>query len=210
MMDEKVITPEMLDTLRERVSLELSENRYSHTLGVEREIARLCEIYCPRKSMLLRAAALLHDITKEYSSEEHLEVMKSYGIDVSIYERESSKTYHSLTASLLIPDKYADYAEPELLHAVSVHTAGCADMTLSDKLLYLADYIEDTRTFEDCVSLRNFFYEGLVRGEDKLKHLDLTLLLSFDMTLQDLIERGKTIFKSTVEARNSLLPKENI
>ncbi len=208
MSNIKVITSEMLDKLREGICSEMSGKRYSHTLGVEREAARLAEIYCPEKRMLLQAAALLHDITKEYTPKQHLDIMKEYGVDVSTYKNESSKTYHSLTASLLISDLYPEFADAELIHAVCVHTTGCADMSLSDKIIYLADYIEDTRTFEDCVALRRFFYDGIERGEDKLEHLDLTLLLSFDMTLQDLIERGKTIFKSTIEARNSLIKGE--
>ena len=55
------INEEMLDTLRQRVGTGMSEKRYRHTLGVEREIARLGEIYLPDRIQELRAAALLHD-----------------------------------------------------------------------------------------------------------------------------------------------------
>ena len=154
---------------------------------------------------MLRAAALLHDITKEMSCDEHLSLMQSHGIDIDLYRDQSYKIYHSLTASLIIPEEYCDFADDELIRAVGVHTTGCPDMTISDKLLYLADYIEDTRTFEDCVKLREFFWSGIKRVEDKLEHLDRTLLLSFDMTIRDLIDGNKVISDNTVAARNSLL-----
>ena len=199
------ITRDMLDGLRERVKNALGEKRFSHTLGVEREIERLARIYCPDKAVMLRAAALLHDITKEYSAERQLEIMESFGVDTAEYKKQSRKIYHSLTASLIIPEEYPEFATPELVHSVCVHTTGCGDMSLSDKLLYLADYIEETRTFEDCVTLRKYFWDGIEAGEDKQEHLNKTLLKSFDMTLCDLIENGNVISQTTIEARNFLI-----
>ncbi len=200
MNEINVITPEMLSELREKVKGTQSERRFFHTLGVEREIISLSELYCPEKKELLQAAALLHDITKEYSTECQLEIMGKYSISREKYENQSPKIYHSLTAALIIPAQYPEFSNAELVHAVCVHTTGERGMSLSDKLLYLADYIEDTRTFEDCIRLREYFYSGIERGEDKIKHLDKTLLLSFDMTLRDLIERNKTKLKDTIDA----------
>ena len=199
------ITRDMLDGLRERVKNALGEKRFSHTLGVEREIERLARIYCPDKAVMLRAAALLHDITKEYSTERQLEIMEKYGIHTSEYSGQSPKIYHSITAALIIPREYSEFAYPELMLAVHGHTTGRADMSLSDKLLYLADYIEETRTFEDCVTLRKYFWDGIEAGEDKQEHLNKTLLKSFDMTLCDLIENGNVISQTTIEARNFLI-----
>jgi nicotinate-nucleotide adenylyltransferase len=199
------IKEQELNSLRERVRAQMSPKRFDHTLGVEREIAKLSLLYSPEKTYMLRAAALLHDVTKEYDTERHLHIIEKNGLDTSFYKKQSHKIFHSLTASLIIPAEYPEYASDELLHAVKVHTTGCENMTLSDKLLYLADYIEDTRTFEDCVTLRIYFWEGIERGEDKLKHLDKTLLLSLDMTIKDLVECGKVIADCTVNARNSLL-----
>lgn len=204
---DKIISEQMLDALRERVGCIMSGKRFSHTLGVEREIEKLAVLYVPEKSMMLRAAALLHDITKEYTNDRHLALISEYGLDVEYYKAQSPKLYHSATAALIIPDSYPEYADSELIHAVSVHTAGCVGMSISDKLLFLADYIEDTRTFEDCVTLRNFFWEGISSGKERLRHLDRTVLLAFDMTLKDLIENNNIISDKTVEARNSLLCK---
>ncbi len=203
----KIITEQQLNKLRVDIRSQMGERRYNHTLGVEREINKLARLYCPDKSEMLRAAALLHDITKEYTADMHIAIMKEHGLDVSDISLQSPKLFHSLTASLLIPEKYSEFAIDELIRAVSVHTTGCGNMTLSDKLLYLADYIEDTRTFDDCIKLRCFFWDGIERGEDKHKHLDRTLLMSIDITINDLLERGKIIADSTLAARNSLILK---
>ena len=111
----------MLLALREQISSSMGKKRYSHTLGVEREAEKLAQLYCPEKINLLRATALLHDLTKEYTSEEHLRVMGDHGIDTEYYALQSHKIYHSLTASLIIPEQYPDFADGELIQAISVH-----------------------------------------------------------------------------------------
>ena len=60
------ITEEKIEGLRARVKALLSPKRWLHTSEVEKMAARLAELYCPQKANLLRAAALLHDITKEW------------------------------------------------------------------------------------------------------------------------------------------------
>ena len=76
-----------------------------------------------------------------------------------------------------------------------------------DKTQYLADFIEPTRTFPDCVRLRGYFYSRI--GEnDKNAVLDSTLILSFDMTVTELISSGQPIHPDTVAARNYLILKQ--
>ena len=86
-------------------------------------------------------------------------------------------------------------------------------MSLIGKLLYLADYIEETRTFEDCITLRHAFYDGLdaVSGDAASldAHLNKTLILSFDMTIRDLLSAGAPIDANTTAARNALLFSSN-
>ena len=72
-MENKIITEESLISLREGIKPYLDEKRYHHTLAVEREAARLGEIYLPEKVTSLRAAALLHDITKKCDFEKQLQ-----------------------------------------------------------------------------------------------------------------------------------------
>ena len=205
MIMDIIINENSLDKLRSAVASQMGEKRFFHTLGVEREIDALSDIYCKEKKNILRAAALLHDITKERDAEYHLGVMAEHGLCIEYYKAQNYKTYHSVTAALLIPELYPEFADEEIIEAVRLHTTGDVGMSLSDKLLYLADYIEPTRTFDDCVRLREYFYSLIEHGEDKYRVLDKTLLLSFDMTISDLIKEKRSISNKTVDARNDIL-----
>ena len=199
---------EMLAALRESVKNEMGAKRYNHTLEVEKMAKRLGEIYVPQSIPMLRAAALLHDVTKERSAEEHIAICESVGEVVSEYEKLSPKMFHSRTAAIVIPQKYPEFATEQLLSCVRYHTTGKADMTIEEKIIYLADYIDMSRTFGDCVQLREYFFDFDFDNstyEEKLAHLRETVILSYDMTIAGLIEDGKHIDKNTFEARNYLI-----
>lgn len=203
-----IITEEMLDALRRQVSEGMSERRFVHTAEVEKMAAYLGSIYEPDKIPLLRAAALLHDVTKEYPQETQIELCREYGVELEADAYFAPKTLHARTAAAIIPEKFPDFADAEIISCVRYHTTGRADMTLSEKLIYLADYIDMSRTFEDCVRLRNYFLgaepEKLSESE-RLEHLNNTLILSFDMTVRALTEEGTPISLDTMAARNQLV-----
>ena len=81
-------------------------------------------------------------------------------------------------------------------------------MTLDEKLLYLADYIDESRTFPDCVTLRNLFWDSHPEQMDmsaRLAHLRTVLIVSYDMTITGLIRDGVPVSPDTMLARNELL-----
>ena len=206
-----IITEEMLDALRRQVSAGMSLRRFVHTAEVEKMAAYLGSIYEPDKIPLLRAAALLHDVTKEYPQETQIELCREYGVELEADAYFAPKTLHARTAAAIIPEKFPDFADAEIISCVRYHTTGRADMTLSEKLIYLADYIEDTRTFEDCVILRNQFYSGISEAntvEDRLAVLRKTMITSFDMTIRCLISEGALVDRDTLEARNWFILNE--
>ena len=199
---------EMLASLRESVKYEMGEKRYNHTLEVEKMAARLGEIYAPEMLTELRAAALLHDVTKERTAEEHIAICEQAGENVSVAEKKSPKMFHARTGALVIPKKYPEFAIPSIINAVKYHTTGKADMNIMEKIIYLADYIDMSRTFDDCVTLRNYFFDFDFENADdqeKLAHLNDTLIMSYDLTIRGLIEDGKHINDTTFEARNFLI-----
>ena len=205
---QKIITEEMLDALRVNVAKGLSNRRYEHTLEVEKMVCVLAAIFCPDKMPDLRAAALLHDITKEYDEKVQVSMLSKPGIEFKKEERLAPKTFHARTAALLIPEIYPEFADDDVLSAVRWHTTGRAGMSLADKLLYLADYIDYSRTFEDCVKLRDYFFSKKLEKmseEERLRHLDQTLLMSFDMTINAILSEGRIISSDTINARNELI-----
>lgn len=197
-----------LDALREAVRGEMSPRRFTHTAAVEEMVARLAALYCPEKTYILRAAALLHDLTKEQKETEQEALCEAHGIELTPADRLAPKTHHAKTAAALIPVKYPALAHEEVISAVRWHTTGRADMTLGEKLIYLADYIDESRTFPDCVTLRTCFWSARperMTPEERLILLDDVIILSFDMTVRALLEEGTPISPDTVNARNSLL-----
>ncbi len=199
---------EKLDALRGKMAWQMSWFRFQHTLGVEKEAVRLGELYAPDKIPLLRAAALLHDITKENTFEKQLQLCHELGIMVGDTEKRSPKTLHAITGAAVIERDFPEFADPELVSAVRWHTTGKVDMSICDKIIYLADYIEENRKFEDCVSLRQYFWEGepqKLARPDRLAHLSRALVISFDMTIRALKAEGVAIDESTMKAREYLV-----
>ena len=207
-MGSNMFCDENISALRSNIENRMSDFRLAHTLGVEKMAVRLGELFCPHKIDLLRAAALLHDITKELSVEEHSKIYERHGACPSKEELAAPATLHSVTASMIIPEKYPEFADKELIDAVRYHTTGRENMSLCEKLIYLADYIDMSRTFEDCVKLREFFMSAepeKMSREEKEAHLTRTLVRSFDMTISGLLADGLPISRDTVQARNSLI-----
>jgi len=198
----------MLSALRQSIGADMSQKRLTHTLAVEKMAVRLGQLYAPDKTDILRAAALLHDITKEYSSDKQLQICQEFGIIISKQDILTPKTFHAKTSAALISTAYPDFADVEVISAVRWHTTGRADMTILEKLVYLADYIDESRTFDDCVTLRRMFWEAEPEKMDvtaRQKHLDRVLIRSYDMTLSGLIAEGAPISDDTFRARNALI-----
>ena len=199
---------DMLRRLRESISGSMSPKRFRHTAAVEEMAARLGELYAPDKIDILRAAALLHDITKEYSAEKQIQICDTFGINLSKQDILTPKTFHAKTAAAMIPVLYPDFADEEVLSAVRWHTTGRAGMTVLEKLVYLADYIDESRTFPDCVALRSLFWDADPQNmseDERAAHLDRVLIRSYDMTLTSLIEDGAPVSDDTFSARNDLI-----
>ena len=107
-------------------------------------------------------------------------------------ERESAKLLHSKTGAALA--RYV-YGQPEEVYwAIFWHTTGKADMSLLEKIVYLADYMEPNRDFDGVDKLRKLCYTDL----------DAALALGLDMSIADLTERGVPIHKNTQGARDWL------
>ena len=194
------------DTLRKEIVNFVGEKRVPHVLGTEKECLELAGIFgmSDADREKLAFAALLHDITKSFTPEEHEAFAQSRRLCLPGANTDSPKTLHAVTGAYMAEELFPDDVDDTVFSAIRWHTTGKADMTLTEKLMYLADYIEPTRTFPDCVKLREYFYSR-IGEDDKNAVLDDTLILSFDMTVTELIESGQPIHPDTVAARNYLI-----
>ena len=184
------------------------EKRWKHIFATEEEALRLSDIFDLSSSdkEKLRIAAVLHDITKYLTREEHLSLLNELGITPDEGTLASEKTLHQMTGAYLSKKLHPDMVDDTVFDAIRYHTTGKADMPITTKLMYLSDFIEPTRTFPDCVKLRAIFY-GMIEKGNKLRTLDEIMLISLDMTIADLKDNGHPIHSDTVKAREYIIEK---
>lgn len=172
--------------LRER----LNENRYYHSLCVADEAKRLAEKYGGdiEKCYL---AGLLHDITKNSTEEEHLQIFSNFGIILSDIERNAEKLWHAMSGSAYI-ENILKINDLEILDAIRYHTTAKAGMSLTAKILYLADFTSKDRNYPDVNIIR-----ALVD-----KSLNEAFLYALKYSIIDLTENSRAIHPDTVNAFN--------
>lgn len=200
-----MLTESELTTLRGSVRTRMSEGRYAHTLGVERAARRLGAILLPEREAALAAAALLHDVAKELDRDAQLELIAEDGMTLSDADRRTPALFHAFAAPALIRRDFARFATSEILSAVRWHTVGSPDMTLFDRIIFLSDYIEDTRSYPSCIAVREELYRDLASGEPPMRALERAMLRTIDETLQFLIKKGSFISELTLRTRNAIL-----
>ncbi len=170
----------------------LKPKRMPHVLGTEAEAVRLAQQYGADVTEA-RIAALLHDCTKKLDLPAQLALCEHYGIELDELERRALKLLHSKTGAAVARDVFG--VSDEIYSAIWWHTTGKPDMSLLEKIIYLADYIEPTRDFPGVEELRK-----TVRAD-----LDAGLLMGLNMTIREMEEMGNPIHKNTREARDYLL-----
>ena len=194
------MTEERFLKLRAMLSERIGSRRFSHTLGVESAIIELGERYLPGDIPRLRIAALLHDVTKEMSPEEQIAYCERHGLPLSEEERGVPRILHAKTGAECARREFSSFVDREILTAIERHTTGAREMTVFDELLYLADYIEPTRTYPECRALREEFFLGYAVAEDTLHHLHTVVRRALAMTVDEVKARGGAVFSKTVEA----------
>lgn len=178
-----------LPWLRQMVMPYLDENRIAHVTGVESQ-AVLLAMRWGEDPDSAAVAGILHDITKAQGKEKQLKLCEKYGIILEQAERDNPALLHARTGAALSRDLFG--ISDEIYSAIRWHTTGRPDMTMLEKILYLADYTDPTRDFEGVEELRALSFEDT----------DRAMALGLEMSIENLNERGKQIFHDTMDAYN--------
>jgi nicotinate-nucleotide adenylyltransferase len=204
-----------LEGLRETVRFFVKESRFAHILGVEHEAVNIAGIFGYDKSSdfvhKLRAAAILHDITKEFDFNRQLEICGKYNIKLSGDDKKAVKPLHAKTGAHIAKIEFS--ADNMIMSAIYNHTLGGASKKyeLSDRIICLADWTEPNRTQQDCVDVRGFFYSriaGAKTPKEKNRVLDETMLFCYNKSIEALIKDNLFIHKEAFRRRNALINKK--
>lgn len=176
-----------VDKIKDDLKNSLSEYRYNHSLNVANECVRLASIYGVDKNKAY-LAGLVHDIAKEFSDEDNLYYINKYNLPK--FELEYKKIIHSYVGSVYLKEKYN--MDEEICRAVRVHTVADIDMSLLDKIVFVADKIEIGKN-----------YPG-IEEERAIANIDIdkALLLCLENNYKKLEKQGRNMYPSTLKVMN--------
>ncbi len=169
-------TIELSKKLRKQMEKVLTPERFDHTLGVAYTAANLAEIYDADIQSAL-TAGMLHDCAKCLSHEERLKICKKKKLEVTEIELRNPSLLHAKVGAYLAEHEY-DIEDEDILSAIRFHTTGRPAMSLLEKIIFVADFIEPNRKMlPNLAEIRKVAYQDLDRAvflilQDTLKYLN--------------------------------------
>lgn len=185
----KLTEAQLIEIVKEKVS----PARFQHTMCVKSAAEDLANRY-GGDVQKAGTAGILHDIMKDAGPAVQLQTLEESDIILSAVERIEPKLWHAMAGSVYIREELKIQDE-EIINAVRYHTTGRAGMTLMDKILYVADFISDDRSFDGVEKLRQ------VARED----LDRAVFEGLQFSIHDLAQRERFIHPDTVAGYNGYL-----
>lgn len=179
-----------LEKYKQILQSRLTEKRYFHSLCVADEAKRLALKYDGDYDKCY-LAGLLHDITKNAPIEEHLKIFETFGIMLNSIEKNATKLWHAMSGAVYLK-YFLNINDEEILDAVRFHTTAKENMSLTAKILYLADFTSKDRDYEDVDVIRRLVDESL----------DSAFIYALQFSIKDLVENKRAIHLDTVAAYN--------
>lgn len=170
--------------------------RIPHIAGCEEEAVRLAERWGADPEQC-RRAGILHDCTKYLELDEHKAICTQYGITLDAMEEQAVKLLHSKTGAAVARHVFGE--SDAIYDAIFYHTTGRANMSLMEKILYMADYIEPNRDFPELPRMRKLSYSDL----------DAAVLMGTDLAIEEMKEKRRPIHPNTTACYEQLREKIN-
>jgi len=183
------------DWLSAKAHLMLTPLRIPHVKACETEAVRLAKRWGADPD-LAREAAILHDITKKLDFSQNMCIIAEHGIEIKPLAENEEKLLHAITGALLAKSEFG--VSDEVSEAIRWHTTGKEQMSMLEKVIYIADYIEATRAFPGVDELRILAYENINKA----------MIKGLEMTANDLNGRGIKPDESTLKALRELYSEQ--
>ena len=174
------------------VASRLSQGRLEHSLRVADEAVRLARRW-GADAEKARLAGILHDAARELPQEELRRLVAEHRIAVTEQELQVQELLHAPVGAFLVRHEFG-MDDADVWAAIRYHTTGRAGMSVLEKVIYLADYIEPGRNFPGVDQARRLAE----------KNLDEAIFWALNQTIDYLAQRGRAAHPFTVEARNAL------
>lgn len=178
-----------------RLKESLDTERFEHSLRAEKIAVALARKYGVSIKKASQAA-LLHDYARKFERKELLKQARRFKLKldpVSVFE---PKLFHAELSALLAKRDFGINSK-EILGAIKKHTLGAPRMSKLDKIIYLADHIEEGRNFSGVKSIRSL----------AVRDLDKAIAESTSNKLKYLLKKGLPIHPGTIKTRNYYLKK---
>ena len=168
----------------------LTQKRFEHSLNVSEEAVKLAKKY-GADTEKAELAGLLHDILKDTPPEKQLKILADFGIIMSDVELSAKKFWHAISGAVYI--KHVLHIEDEdVYNAVRYHTTGRKNMTLLEKVIFIADFISKDRNYPGVEDMRKTAY----------KSLDKAIVEGIAFTITELAKDRAPIVPETIDAYN--------
>lgn len=166
-----------------------TEKRFEHTLRVEKVAIEMANIY-GANVQAVSIAALLHDYAKKYDNEKKAKLVKKYELQLNEAENLNIDLVHGRLAAEIGKDKF-HISDIDIINAVSYHTTGRPNMSMIEKIIYIADFVEPGRDL----------FSGMAKARELAReNLDEALLKILLLTLNHVIDQGGIIDPRTEKA----------
>lgn len=183
-----------IEQIKNELKASLNEERYIHSIGTMEKAMELARQFnCDVEKS--QVAGLLHDCAKCFSKEKLLEHENTF----EDCEKLSIKTWHAPVGAYVAKHSFG-VVDEEILSAIRWHTVGKLNMTDFEKIIFLADKIEE-RTREEEFRIK---IETVLNNTNSL---DEAMLKSFEITIESLLIRKLPICYQTIDVYNNLLEK---
>ena len=171
----------------------LNDSRYHHSLCVAESAGELAKKYGADYNKA-HIAGLLHDITKQTSEEEQLQLIEKFGILCEDTRMDSKALWHAVTGYLYVKN-ILGFTDEDFLNAIRYHTTSRKGASLLEDVVYIADFISEDRDYPDVDVMR----EKAQRSLKEAKEYGLAY------TIADNTQKGRRVGTNTIEAYNELL-----
>lgn len=182
---------EFLEILKTR----LTPERLYHSICVAEQAKHLAEIFggdCEKAY----TAGLIHDIMRYEPVENMLKIIEADGQTLTEVEKSITVTLHAVAGEVFLR-KNLGVTDSEILSAVRWHTTGKEDMSLLDKIIYVADLTSEDRNYPDISEVRAMAEEDL----------DKTCLRGLSFTIEDNAKKCRQIHIDTIKAYNYFIER---